>query len=203
MRLDRLPVAPGLAEDARVRASAKLRSWPSSRCSQRTWRCAWLGVAPLLSCRSLSALALFFSGREAKAGAPIELGSIRRALAAWIAVSISGLSDTAPGRGSFRSSGLARSGVCVGKEHGGLRGSRGPALGGVGPGLRNGSRAAPMFVVVPMHEARGPDAGGVESGEGKVREFGSIILGSEQGLGVWIVVADARARVGRFGVQLM
>lgn len=51
----------------------------------------------------------------------------------------------------------------------------------------------PMLVVVTMHEAREPGAGGIESGEAKVRDFRTVVRGPEQGLGVWIVVADARA----------
>src|ERR1700693_4711198 len=51
-------------------------------------------------------------------------------------------------------------------------------------------RAVPVLVIVPVHEAGGPVAGGVKIGEAPLWEFGAVLSGAKQGLHVWIVVAD-------------
>jgi len=55
-----------------------------------------------------------------------------------------------------------------------------------------------VIEVLPMHESGGPHAGLVEVGEALGGELGAILGGSEQRLGVDIVVADARPRVRGF-----
>jgi len=74
--------------------SGKVRCAPSSPCSRRSGRCAWLRAAVLLSSPALRAMADALSGRDRKAGALAEPESWFREAAAWIAVFRSGLSVT-------------------------------------------------------------------------------------------------------------
>ena len=55
-----------------VLTSGKVRCAPSSPCSRRSGRCAWLRAAVLLSSPSLRAMADALSGRDGKAGALAE-----------------------------------------------------------------------------------------------------------------------------------
>ena len=78
-----------------VLTSGKVGCAPSSPCSRRSGRCAWLRAAVLLSSPSLRATADALSGRDRKAGALAEPESWVRDAAARITVSRSGLSVTA------------------------------------------------------------------------------------------------------------
>ena len=55
-----------------VLTSGKVRCAPSSPCSRRSGRCAWLRAAVLLSSPALRATARALSGRDGKAGALTE-----------------------------------------------------------------------------------------------------------------------------------
>src|SRR3954465_5445254 len=57
---------------ATVLTSGKVRCSPSSPCSRRSGRCAWLRAAALLASPALRAMADAFSGRDGKAGALAE-----------------------------------------------------------------------------------------------------------------------------------
>ena len=78
-----------------VLTSGKVRCAPSSPCSRRSGRCAWLRAAVLLASPALRAMADALSGRDGKAGAFAEPESWFRQAAAWTTVSRSGLSVTA------------------------------------------------------------------------------------------------------------
>jgi len=55
--------------------------------------------------------------------------------------------------------------------------------------------AVTMKVVVPMHELPHPFAGGFQVWEAGSRECGMIFAGTEQGLGVGVIVRDTGAAV--------
>jgi len=77
-----------------VLTSGKVGCAPSSPCSRRNGRCAWLWVAVLLSSPALRAMTDALSGRDGKAGVLAEPESWVRVAAAWIVVSFSGLRVT-------------------------------------------------------------------------------------------------------------
>jgi hypothetical protein len=82
-------------ECAMVLTSGKVRCAPSSPCSRRSGRCAWLRAAVLLSSPALRATADAVSGRDGKAGALTEPESWVRGAAARTTVSRSEFSVTA------------------------------------------------------------------------------------------------------------
>ena len=57
--------------------------------------------------------------------------------------------------------------------------------------------AVPVLEIVPLHELHRPLPGSCQIGEPLERELGTIFRGSEQRLGEGVVIAHARARVGR------
>src|ERR1700761_5484107 len=57
--------------------------------------------------------------------------------------------------------------------------------------------AVAVLMVVPVHEVSGPPPGSIEVGKALRREGRAILGSAEQLLDKGIVVADARARVGR------
>jgi hypothetical protein len=61
--------------------------------------------------------------------------------------------------------------------------------------------AAAMLFVAPTNEARGPVASGVKIDKPFGGEHWSVLRGAEQCLGKRIVVADARAQVGRLDAK--
>ena len=63
--------------------------------------------------------------------------------------------------------------------------------------------AVAMVVVVPLDELVGPLPGFPHIGEAPGRQGGVVFSGSEEGLGVGVVVADARARVRGGDAQLI
>src|SRR3954471_8753990 len=73
-----------------------------------------------------------------------------------------------------------------------------PVLSGMALSGRDVTDAAVMvLVVVPVHEAGGPLASGIEVSEALGRERGTILGGAEEGCDERIVVADPRAGVRR------
>jgi hypothetical protein len=54
-----------------------------------------------------------------------------------------------------------------------------------------------MVEVVPPHEGSGPSSSRLRFGEALLRELGAVLGGAEQRFDKGIVVADARARIGR------
>ncbi len=78
-----------------VLTSGKVRCAPSSPCSRRSGRCAWLRAAVLLSSPALRTMADALSGRDGKAGVLAEPKSGFGDDAARMMVFLSGLSVTA------------------------------------------------------------------------------------------------------------
>jgi hypothetical protein len=78
-----------------VLTAGKVRCAPSSPCSRRSGRCAWLRAAVLLSSPALRPMADALTGRDGKAGALAEPESWVWVADAWITMSRSGLSVTA------------------------------------------------------------------------------------------------------------
>ena len=61
----------------------------------------------------------------------------------------------------------------------------------------------PVFVVVPLDEVVGPGSGFFDGGETARRQRGVVFARAEEGFGVGVVVADARARVRGSDAELV
>ena len=153
----------------------KVRCSPSSPCSRANALCAWLRVAPLLPSPTLRAVACALSGRDGKAGSPIEPESWICDVVARTTMSRSGCRVTALAGVQLRVGPLQRCWLrtpapgitlpCIPVD--GLAGGEHRTI-LPGMALRGGEvadSAVVVIVIVPLYELRAPVSGGLQVGE--------------------------------------